>query len=903
MKHDIFLKICATLLAGCIVLSSVTAVQIGKVYAEEEPEFTETEEPVPEEPVVIVEPPVEPDPSEPPVDPEPYQPDPFDYNLICYTPSISFGTVYTGDTVQAKQFSIVNVGQTAFPLTWDEIDQYTAFDLGCISPDLYMAPTGAVTFSVAPREGLSPGSYVASYVFYSANDIRHHHTARVDVTITVKDVTPYISGIDVIPGSVTVPAGKSYQFDASVSGGNGYDPSVVWSVVGNQSKGTGINSQGILTVSSDEPSSSLAVIATSVQDPSFTDRSIVTISSVDYIVSVKADPVEGGAVAGGGAVRSGGNCTISASPNNNYVFKGWYEDGNVISNSGSFNVTNITSDRTIVAKFERNSCYIRTGVNDANGGSVTGSGSVAYGGRYTITAKANSGYVFAGFVENNKTISTASSIELNNVTSDRTITAVFNREKFNVNVSVNPQDTGRTEGGGKYNKGGKVELKAKAYDGYEFSGWSINGQIVSKDEKYTIDKIKNDINIVANFMKKNATTYKLTSGIANQGGSIVPSGDLVVAEGSSVTYNIAAAADYNITAVIVDGKNIGAASSYTFNNIRGGHTITASFEKKPAPAPASNQQAAGSTTKKAATKKTEAPKQTEYNESTAAEGAVPRQQIVDVTVPGEETELEGEEYEEDVYTQAQEITDSETPLSAGSVMARHDIDEETLRILINDDAVLPMLREAFEDGTLQITVNNSYAEDKQETAVALYHQQPTLINFEDVIAETLSADEKYAVLTGTPVAFNIDISENTAFVDVKTKEQMQKKVGYKPVTYFDFLIMKSIGGETTVINKTASELEVVVPIPEQFRKPGRKFFVIRNHNGAVDVLEDIGNDETSVTFRTDRFSEYAIAYETININKLILRFAIITFVSLILAVICFVNLVKYKRRARIRAKR
>ena len=96
-------------------------------------------------------------------------------------------------------------------------------------------------------------------------------------------------------------------------------------------------------------------------------------------------------------------------------------------------------------------------------------------------------------------------------------------------------------------------------------------------------------------------------------------------------------------------------------------------------------------------------------------------------------------------------------------MARHDLDEDTLRILINDDAVLPMLREAFEDGTLQITVNNSYAQDKQETAVELYYKQPTLINFEDVIAETLTADEKYAVLTGTPVSFNIDISENTAF--------------------------------------------------------------------------------------------------------------------------------------------
>ena len=895
MKRDVFLKVCATLLAGCIVLSSITAVQIGKVYAEENQEVeTESYEEGPAPEVILQ--------SEPEPAPQPSQPDPFDYNLICYTPSISFGTVYTGDTVTAKQFSIVNVGQNAFPLTWEEVDPNTAFDIGCISPDLDMDPNETVTFSISPYEGIKPGSYVASYIFFSANDIRRHHTARVDVTITVKDVTPFITSVDVIPGSVTVPAGKSYQFDASVSGGNGYDPSVTWSIYGNQSSDTKIDGNGKLTVALGEPSSSLAVMATSRQDPSFSDRAIVSVASVDYLVSVKADPAEGGAVAGGGAVRSGGSCTVSASPNNNYVFKGWYEGGNVISNSGSFTVSNISSDRTLIAKFERNACYIRTNVNDTNGGTITGSGSVAYGGKYTITAKANSGYSFAGFVENNKTISTASSIELNNVTSDRTITAVFNREKCNVNITVNPQDTGKVEGAGKYNKNSKVEVKARAYDGYEFTGWSINGQVVSRDEKYTIDKIKNDVNIVANFMKRNATTYKLTSGIANAGGSIVPSGDLVVAEGSSVTYNIMPQADYKITAVMVDGKNIGAASSYTFNNIRGGHTITASFEKKPAPAPAANQKASGNT-KQATPKKSETPKQTDYNGATAADGAVPKQQVVDVTVPDKEDELDGEEYEDDVYTEATEIADSEVPLAAGSVMARHDLDEDTLRILINDDAVLPMLREAFEDGTLQITVNNSYAQDKQETAVALYYQQPTLINFEDVIAETLTADEKYAVLTGTPVAFNIDISENTAFVDSQVKEQMQKKVGYKPVTYFDFLIMKSIGGETTVINKTASELEVVVPIPEQYRKAGRKFFIIRNHNGVVDVLEDIGDDDATITFRTDRFSEYAIAYEAINVNKLILRFGIIAFVSLVLAVICFANLVKYKRSARIRAKR
>ncbi len=902
MKNTFWLRICAILLSICTVLSGVTAFDIIRAYAGED-ETHATGLIVPDDPDDYHTDPVFPD------NPDPPEPDPFDYNLVCYTPSISFGTVEAGSIVPAKQFSIVNVGNTSFPLTWAEVDEYTAFDIGYITPSLDMDPGDSVTFSVSPRENLQPGTYLGSYTFYSANDIRMHHTAIVNLSITVQDTTPYITSVDIIPGSITLPVGKSYNFDVSVQGGNGYDPTVSWSLSGNQSANTTIDSNGTLSISPNETASSFAVIATSRQDPSMADAASVSVTSVDYMISVKGDPTDGGAVAGGGAVRSGGSCTVSASPNNNYAFLGWYEGGNLISNSGQLRLDNISSDRNLVAKFQRQTCYVRTSVNNGDAGTITDSQSVAYGGSMTITAKARDGYEFAGFIENNSTISNSSSIQINNITTDRNIVAVFNRAKCNVNVSVYPQDTGKYEGAGNYNKGTQVDLTAQAYDGYEFAGWSINGQIVSTDTKYTIKEIRNDVNVVANFRKKNANTYKILSGIATVGGSITPSGDYVITEGGSVTYNIVPQADYNISAVVVDGKNIGAVSSYTFNNVKGAHTIAASFERKPQPAPAkdntSTKNNTGSNTSVPAAQKKDTStdqKKTEYNTDTAAQGAIPEQNIVETEIPTEVTELEGEEYEDDNFIPATEITTDNTPVYTGGVMAKHDLDEDTLRILVNDNAVMPMLKEAFEDGTLQITVNNSYAEDKQETAVTLYHSQPTLINFEDVVFETLTPDEKMDVLKGKPISFNIDITENTATVDESTKKLMQKKVGYKPVSYFDFMIMKTSGGTTTVIDNTAAELEVVVPIPDEYKKPGRKFFVIRNHNGVVDVLDDIGSDPNTVTFKTDRFSEYAIAYEAININKLVLRILIISFVSLILAIICFVNLVKYKRNER-RARR
>ena len=902
MFEKVFIRIYSFLLVLCLMITSVCIGSAVTVRADEgEGEFfTEDFEPEPEP-----EPAPEPTP-EPESEPEQKQEtDPFDYNLICYTPSISFGAVNYGDIVYAKQFNIVNVGNTSFPITWEEVDPYTAFDVGLISQDDYLQPGESVTFSVSPRENLAPGGYSARVVFYSANDIRRHHTAIVDLTVTVLDNTPYITSVDVTPGSVTLPVGKSYRFDVSVKGANNYDSSVTWSLTGNQSQGTYIDANGTLTVGKNETASSFAVIATSRQDPSFADRAVVTVAQIDHVVTVKASPSEGGAVAGGGTVVNGGSCNLSASANNNYYFDGWYEGSSLVSTSRQFTLSNITSDRNLVAKFSRNTCYVKTSVNDADGGSITGSTSVAYGGKLTLTAKAKDGYRFTGFVENKKTISTAESIELTNITSDRHITAVFERITCKVSVYTNPKDAGKYTGGGNYYKGTNVELTAAAYDGYEFSGWTVNGQVVSTDYRLVISKIQSDVNVTANFMKKSAPTFKIVSGIANEGGAITPTGDSIVAKGGSMTYNIIPQSGYNILAVAVDGKNIGAVASYTFNNVQGNHSIAAAFVKQPAKTQKSQGQVSapsakpsGTVTKATDNAKQETQKKTEYNNETAAQGAVKEQKIIEEdAVPKEVAALTDKEYDEDVYVEASDI-DVTTPAVADTIMAKHDLDEDTLRFLIKDKAVRPLLKEAYEAGTLKITVNNSYAADAQETAVALYYSQPTLKNFEEVIEDSMSEEEIYAVLNGTPISFNIDISENTATIDSGVKKIMQSKVGYKPITYFDFVIMKTSDGTTSLIENTARNLEVEVPIPAEFRKNGRKFVVIRNHNGVVDVLDNISTNADSVTFKTDRFSQYAIAYQTVSVNRLLFIFVAVGLVSFILAVVCYINLIKYRRRAR-----
>ena len=117
--------------------------------------------------------------------------------------------------------------------------------------------------------------------FYLASDTVNLkiRVADGEVSITdMGDVDPILGIIDVTiePRDVTLEAGKTQQFTATVTGGGDwYDPSVVWSVkpkiiVQGESldPGTTITQDGLLTVSTEEKTPFLLVTATSAQDPS-----------------------------------------------------------------------------------------------------------------------------------------------------------------------------------------------------------------------------------------------------------------------------------------------------------------------------------------------------------------------------------------------------------------------------------------------------------------------------------------------------------------------------------------------------------------------------------------------------------------------------------------------------------
>ena len=85
-------------------------------------------------------------------------------------------------------------------------------------------------------------------------------------------------------------------------------------------------------------------------------------------------------------------------------------------------------------------------------------------------------------------------------------------------------------------------------------------------------------------------------------------------------------------------------------------------------------------------------------------------------------------------------------------------------------------------------------------------------------------------------------------------------------TFLDIQLLKKIGDKETNITQTNGEIDITFEVPEGLRNTdnamARTYRIMRNHNGTVDTLNAVYNDNTHMlTFQTDKFSTYALVYK------------------------------------------
>ena len=70
------------------------------------------------------------------------------------------------------------------------------------------------------------------------------------------------------------------------------------------------------------------------------------------------------------------------------------------------------------------------------------------------------------------------------------------------------------------------------------------------------------------------------------------------------------------------------------------------------------------------------------------------------------------------------------------------------------------------------------------------------------------------------------------------------------------------------LEESTKEIKLTVAIPEDLPEIAkgftRKYYIVRMHNGVVEYLETtLAEDGKSLSFETDKFSTYALAYEDV----------------------------------------
>lgn len=125
----------------------------------------------------------------------------------------------------------------------------------------------------------------------------------------------------------------------------------------------------------------------------------------------------------------------------------------------------------------------------------------------------------------------------------------------------------------------------------------------------------------------------------------------------------------------------------------------------------------------------------------------------------------------------------------------------------------------------------------------------------------ITANELSEVAEGKKIEIVLEVKEaqTNELIETNTK-------GYKVGKYLNITLNKIVNGTNESIHELSKVMKVTIKVPEELinkdSKTKREYYIARSHNGKVDILETIYNEKTnSLTFETDKFSDYAIIYK------------------------------------------
>lgn len=203
---------------------------------------------------------------------------------------------------------------------------------------------------------------------------------------------------------------------------------------------------------------------------------VVPGDTVYYTVSVfSSDTLMGTVNTAGGVFAEGTSLTVTATPNEGYVFVAWMSDTATLATTATYTFT-VDADITLTALFAQGqpvptAYVVSVEVNDPAMGYVEGSGTYSEGSMCTLTAHAYEGYRFVGWMNGDQMAST-DSIYSFTVNANITFTAVFERDNDGIDdVDANSATV--------YSTDGKIVVRGAA-DG-DVLVYDVNGRLVCSE--------------------------------------------------------------------------------------------------------------------------------------------------------------------------------------------------------------------------------------------------------------------------------------------------------------------------------------------------------------------------------------------------------------------------------------
>ena len=171
------------------------------------------------------------------------------------------------------------------------------------------------------------------------------------------------------------------------------------------------------------------------------DRSLVANFTINsYLIFTNSNPMQGGVTSGGGVFIYNEPVTLNAISADGYAFAGWTESDTLVSSDSSFTF-NCRGEQTFTANFSLNQYNVVTSALPIQGGITIGDSNYAHGAMVTVGAKANKGWKFNYWTENENIISNDSNYTFV-IFENKILTANFSKRIYSVTLSPNPEDGG-----------------------------------------------------------------------------------------------------------------------------------------------------------------------------------------------------------------------------------------------------------------------------------------------------------------------------------------------------------------------------------------------------------------------------------------------------------------------------